>query len=288
MRHTGDVAISPDDRAAFAERLRLQLQARYRSHSVSVDAARFGLRVAGPGVDVTLGLAALHDATLREPQRTSALIADFVRAAEAQLQPRPGAGFSLARVLWCVRSRGYLDDLSRSAELLRRDVGGDIVAFVAETLPGSIMRGIPRGDWEQAGHDDAAVAAAADRNTAARFASVAERVRSSERIPRDGWQYAGDVLFAGSAVLVPEVLHAFADKAGGDVLLGIPDRALLLAVPAAAPGAERFPRRVQQAFRDAMTPVSRDILVTDGTSISLAQRDNRRRRGPALMAWLQD
>lgn len=277
-----------DDRSAFAERLRLQLQARYREHTVSADPARFALRIAGSGVDATLPLSPLHNATLREPQRTAALIADFVRAAEAQLQPRGGAGFSSARVLWCVRSRAYLDDLSRSGELLRRDVGGDVVAFVAETLPGSIMRGVPRGEWEQAGLDDAAVAAAADRNTAARFASVAERVGAADRVPADGWQYAGDVLFGGSPVMVPSVLRAFADKAGGDVLLGIPDRALLLAVPANAPGAERFPRRVQQAFRDAMTPVSRDILVTDGNAVRLAQRDTRRRRGPALMGWLQD
>jgi hypothetical protein len=84
------------------------------------------------------------------------------------------------------------------------------------------------------------------------------------------------------------VLRAFVEKAGGDVLLGIPDRALLLAIPAAAPGADRFPRRVQQAFRDAMTPVSRDVLVTDGESIHAAGRAERRRRGPQLMAWLND
>jgi hypothetical protein len=277
-----------DDRATFAERLRLQLQARYREQTVSVDAARFALRLAGGGVDVTLPLAALHNAVEREPQRTSSLIADFVRAAEGRLQPAPGAGFSPSRVLWCVRSRGYLDELSRSGELLRRDLGGDIVAFVAETLPGSIMRGVPRGEWEQRGHDDAAVSAAADQNTAARFASVAERVRTAERVPRDGWQYAGDTLFASSAVVAPEVLRAFAERAGGEVLIGVPDRALVLAIPAASPGAERFARRVQQEFRNAMTPVSRDVLVTDGSNLRALPRAERRRRGPALMAWLQD
>jgi len=278
----------PDDRAAFAERLRLQLAARYREHTVSVDPSRFALRLTGAGVDATLPLTPLHNATLREPARTSALIADFVRAAEGQLLPRAGAGFSPSRVLWCVRSRGYLDELSRSGELLRRDVGGDVVAFVAEALPGSIMRGVPRGDWEAGGHSDAEVAAAADRNTAARFASVAERVRATDRVPGDGWQYAGDQLFAASAILVPDVLRAFAEQAGGEVLLGIPDRALLLAIPASAPGADRFARRVQQAFRNAMTPVSRDVLVTDGESIRAAGREARRRRGPQLMAWLND
>ena len=278
----------PEDRAAFAERIRLQLAARYREQTVSIDAARFALRLQGSGIDVTLPLTPLHNAITRQPQRTASLIADFVRAAEGQLLPAPGAGFSPARLLWCVRSRAYLDELSRSDELLRRQVGGDVVAFVAETLPGSIMRGIPRVEWEQRGHGDADVADAADRNTAARFAPVAARIRSAERIARDGWQYAGDTLFASSALMAAEVLTAMVERAGGEVLVGVPDRALMLAIPADLPGAERFPRRVQQAFRDAMTPVSRDVLVTDGTNLRALPRPERRRRGPALMAWLQE
>lgn len=277
-----------DDRTAFAERMRLQLQSRYRSCTVSVDPARFAVRLVAPGVDATLPLTPLHTAVQREPERTSSLIADFVSAAEAQLQPRPGAGFSLARALWCVRSRSYLDELTRASELLTREVAGDLVAFVAESLPGSIMRGIPRGEWQERGTEDAAVAAAADRNTAERFAAVAGRVRDAERLTRDGWQYAGDTLFASSLLVVPAVLRAFADRAGGDVLIGVPDRALLLAIPAAAPGAERFGRRVLQAYRDAMTPCSREVLVTDGAGLRVQPREERRRRGPTLMAWLQD
>jgi len=277
-----------EDRTAFAERIRLQLASRYRGHTVSIDAPRFAVRVVAPGVDATLPLAPLHDAVQREPQRTSALIADFVRAAETHLQPRPGAGFSTARVLWCVRSRAYLDELTRSGELLTRDVAGDLVGFVAESLPGSIMRGIPRGEWAERGYEDAAVAAAADRNTAQRFAAVPERILGGERLPRDGWQYAGDQLFASSLLLVPAVLRAFADRAGGDVYLGVPDRALVLAIPASTQGAEQFGRRVLQAFRDAMTPCSRDVLVTDGSNLRLLSRGERRRRAPSLMPWLQD
>jgi len=279
---------TPEERNAFAERLRLQLQARYRDQTVSVDTARFALRLVGAGIDVTLPLSPLHLAVEREPQRTSSLIADFVRGVEGRLMPAPSAAFSPGRLLWCVRSTSYLEEMSRAGELLRRDIGGDIVAFVAETLPGSIMRGVPRGEWEQRGYDDAAIATAADRNTAARFASVAERVRSAERVPRDGWEYAGDPLFSSSVLLASDVLRAFADRAGGEVLIGVPDRALLLAVSAAAPGAERFARRVQQAYRDAMTPVSRHVLATDGSNLRVLPREERKRRGPTLMAWLQD
>lgn len=279
---------TPEDRNAFAERLRLQLQARYRGHTVSIDPARFAVRMSGPGVDATVSLAPLYDAVQRQPGRTSALIADFVAGAESRLHPTPGTGVALTRVLWCVRSRSYLQELTRSGELLTRELGGDIVAFVAESLPGSIMRGVPRSEWEERGIDDATVITAADRNTAERFASVAERVRSGERIPRDGWQFSGDPLFAGSALLVPAVLRAFADRAGGDVLIGVPDRSLLLAVPAAAPGAERFQERVLRAYREAMTPCSRELLLTDGATLRLQPRGDRRRRVLTLMAWLQD
>ena len=43
---------SPGDRAAFAERLRLQLASRYSDISVDIDPARFALRVHRPGLDV--------------------------------------------------------------------------------------------------------------------------------------------------------------------------------------------------------------------------------------------
>lgn len=280
--------MSIDERADFAERIRVQLAARYRGHTVTVDPARFAVRVTAPGIDTTLPLAPLHSAAEREPQRTSSLIADFVRGVESRLQAPPGVGFSAARVLWCVRSRSYLDEMRRAGELLTRDVAADLVAFVAETLPNSIMRGIPRSEWEERGHDDAEVAAAADRNTAQRFASVAQRIRGAERVAADGWQYAGDTLFAGSVVLVPEVLRALAERAEGDVLIGIPDRALLLAIPAASDHADRFARRVLQAYRDAMTPCSREVLVTDGSTLRAVPRAERRRRGPVLMAWLED
>jgi hypothetical protein len=88
-------------------------------------------------------------------------------------------------------------------------------------------------------------------------------------------------------VLVPAVLRAMADKAEGEVLIGIPDRSLVLAIPASSPGAERFPRRVLQAYRDAMTPCSRDVLRTDGTKLDVVPREKERRRA-GLMAWLQD
>ena len=106
-------------------------------------------------------------------------------------------------MLWCVRSRRYLELLARSEELLTETVGGDIVAFIAESLPGQVMRGVPHAEWEAAGVDMAAVRRAADENTATRFARVLERVAAIERIPADGWRLAGNSLYQGSIVMVP-------------------------------------------------------------------------------------
>ena len=54
----------PADRQAFAERMRLQLQARYRGVEVAIDGPAFALRLHGAGVDVSLPLAPLHQACL--------------------------------------------------------------------------------------------------------------------------------------------------------------------------------------------------------------------------------
>ncbi|MBV8300571.1 MAG: hypothetical protein JOY68_01450, partial [Candidatus Dormibacteraeota bacterium] len=149
------------DRSAFAERLRLQLQARYQGIDVDVDGARFALHLHGGGVDTTLPLAPLHHAVLRAPSETPAIIARYVASVDRQLTPRVATTVSLSRLLWCVRSRRSLEALSRAAELALRELPAGLAAFVAEELPGSIMRGVPREEWEAAGAGEDAVRAAA-------------------------------------------------------------------------------------------------------------------------------
>src|SRR5665213_3766172 len=119
---------APGDRAAFAERLRLQIAARYAATTVEIDPPRYSLRVRGPGLDVTLPLSTLHAACARHPDRTATLIADFVRSVEASMVPRPAETVSLSRVIWCVRSRRYLASLARSDELLGDPVGEPLLA----------------------------------------------------------------------------------------------------------------------------------------------------------------
>jgi hypothetical protein len=233
-----------------------------------------------------LQLAPLQEACQRNPEGSILLIADFIRQAERQLSPRQGVSIDLDRVLWCVRSRRYLESLNRAGELLTREVPGDMIAFVAEALPASMMRGVPAGDLAGAGIDEAAATGRADANTQTRFSALAGRIRAADRIPADGWRVSSDTLFQGSALLAPDVLSAFAQRAGGDVLLAVPDRSLVLALPVALPSADRFGMRVLRSWREAMNPISRAVLVTDGTSL----RNLERRADGArfeLLSWLR-
>lgn len=276
---------SPGDRAAFAERLRLQLQARYGGSTIELDPARYSLRVRAPGVDVAVPLAALHNACERQPARTAALIADFVRSVEARLVPRQDQPdtVSPARVLWCVRSQRYLDGLARSEELLSETLGGDIVAFIAESLPGQVMRGVPVAEWEGAGLTTAAIRSAADDNTRARFAKVMTRIAAIDRVPADGWRMSGDALYQASILKVPQILVALVERSGGDVLIGVPDRGLALVIPESLPTAADFPRRVLHEWREAMNPLSREVLRSDGSRLEVVERG---RRTPSLLPWL--
>jgi hypothetical protein len=280
-----------DDRAAFAERLRRQLAARHPGLRVEADPARLLLRVQGEGVDVGLPLSALQLDCLRHPERTPELIADFVRTSETRLTPTagpagaPSAGASLARVLWCVRSRDHLADFSRADELLTVPLAADLVAFVAEALPGSYMRGVPREEWGGAARDDE-VRRAADAGTAARFAALPDRIRSAGRLARDGWRMAADSLFQGSVLMVPEVRAALVERAGGEVLIANPDRSVVLAIPARSPATEGFRRRVLRGWREALNPVSPAVLVTDGERLEESRPAALRPR-LGLLEWLR-
>jgi hypothetical protein len=275
------------DRGAFAERIRLQLTARYRSARVEVDSARFALHITGSGLDITLPLAPLYHSCERHPDRVPALISEYVASVEHQLTPQPALALSPSRLLWCVRNDRSITRLGRAGDLLRIPVVADMTAFAAEELPGSIMRGVPRDEWLSAGMTDDDVQRIATANTAERFQSLVERIATTDRIPADGWRMASDTLFQGSVLMAPAVLDAFATRAGGDVLLGVPDRGVVLALPASLPSAERFERRVQREWRDSMNPCSRELLTTDGQSLRARSRRTRI-SGPVVLPWLAE
>jgi len=273
------------DRDAFAQRIKLQLASRYRGVTVEVDPARFALHVTAPGIDSTLPLSPLHHACLREPERAPALITEYVGSVERQLTPRTGTELSTRRLLWCVRARAYLADLARASDLLVLDIATTLSAFVAEDVPGSIMRGVPREEWDARGLSDDEVRAIASVNTEERFAPLVRRINTIERIPADGWRMAGDVLYQGSVLMAPLVLAALVERSAGDVLVATPDRGVVLAIPAAQPNAERFHRRVLREWREAMNPCSHEVLRTDGVTLSSVPRA-RARAGALVLPWL--
>jgi hypothetical protein len=275
------------DRGAFAERIRLQLTARYHGAHVEVDSARFALRVTGSGLDLVLPLAPLYHSCERHPDRVAALISEYVASVEHRLTPQPAVTLSPSRLLWCVRNERSLAKLGRAGDLLRVSVAADLTAFVAEEQPGSIMRGLPRDEWTAAGMSDEDVQRVATANTATRFEPLLGRIAQTDRIPADGWRVASEPLFQGSLLMAPAVLAAFAARADGDVLLAVPDRSVVLALPAALPSAERFPRRVNREWRDAMNPCSREVLVTDGHSLRAVSRRTRL-SGPVVLPWLAE
>ncbi|MHB8489278.1 MAG: hypothetical protein ACYDCS_08360 [Candidatus Dormibacteria bacterium] len=275
------------ERGAFAERIRLQLIARYHGATVEVDQARFALHVTGAGLDLMLPLAPLHHACQRQPDRIPALIGDYVTSVEHQLTPQPATALTTSRLLWCVRNDRFLASHGRVGDLLRAPIGADMTAFVAEELPGSIMRGVPREDWSLLGLSDEDVRREATSNTAGRFEPLIGRIARTERIPADGWRVASDTLFQGSLLMAPRVLAALAERAGGDVLLGVPDRGAVLALPASLPSADRFQRRVVREWREALNPCSRELLVTDGDGLRAVTRRSRT-SAPVVLPWLAE
>jgi len=275
------------ERDAFAERIRLQLISRYHGAQVEVDAARFALHVTGSGLDLMLPLAPLLHACERQPDRVPALIGEYVASVEHQLTPQPPVALAVPRLLWCVRNDRFLGGHGRVGDLLRAPIGADMTAFVAEELPGSIMRGVPREEWTSLRMSDDDVERAASANTAARFEPLVARIARTDRIPADGWRVASDPLFQGSLLMAPHVLAALAERAEGDVLLGVPDRGTVLALPASLPSGERFQRRVLKEWREAMNPCSREVLITDGERLRAVSRRTRI-SGPAVLPWLAE
>jgi hypothetical protein len=267
----------------FAERVRKQIASRYAGSEISIDSDGFAMRLKASGIDVSLPLTPLFHECLRNEAQTPTLISAFVSDVEKRINPRDDVEFSLAGLLWCIRTRDYLSDSARAGELISKTVAGDLVTFVARQIPVNAMRGVARKEWENAGVTVAHITAAADTNTAERFGSLLERINRIDRVPGDGWRISVDELFCGSAILVPEIRRALVEKAQDEVLVAIPDRSVVLVLPVSAKSAPRFQMRVTREWREAMNPCSREVLACDGESLEVAPDQPRSR---ALLDWL--
>jgi len=270
-------------RGDFAERVRKQIASRYAGSEISVDTEGFAMHLKAPGIDISLPLTPLFHECLRNQEQTPSLISAFVSDVEKRINPRDEVEYSLAGLLWCIRTRDYLSDSARAGELISKTVAGDLVAFVARRIPVNAMRGVAQSEWESAGLTSDAVTAAADTNTAEMFASLLERINRIDRVPGDGWRISVDELFCGSAVLVPEIRRALVEKAQDEVLVAIPDRSVVLVLPASAESAPRFQMRATREWREAMNPCSRQVIRCDGEQLATAQATAPSR---VLLDWL--
>jgi hypothetical protein len=270
-------------RSEFAERVRRQVASRYAGTEISVDGEGFAIHLKAPGIDVSLPLTPLFHECLRSEAQTPPLISAFVRDIESRIDPRDEPAFSPAGLLWCVRTSDYLSGLARSQELISKSVAGDLVAFVARQIPVNAMRGVAENEWKDSGLTAKEINDAADTNTAERFGSLLERIHGIDRVPGDGWRISVDELFCGSAILVPEIYRALVEKAQDEVLLAIPDRSVVLVLPASAESAPRFHFRVTREWREAMNPCSRSVLRCNGDLLAVAEANPKSR---ALLDWL--
>ncbi|HUY97940.1 MAG TPA: hypothetical protein VMW47_10060 [Verrucomicrobiae bacterium] len=279
-----DTGIAFADRAAFATRLATQLRARYPDWSFQPDPDAFAVRAhrTGPSSGaVSLALTTLYVDAHQPGASAPAEIARFVGAAAARLQRAPasagGTGPDPGALLWCVRTSRSVVAFERARELLCHPLAPSLVAFVAEELPGEALRGVSVPEAEGVGLGADELRTRADHNTAARFAGW---LSALERTQGTGpWQFGEDRLFASSLLMLPELRRILARRGGGHGRLAAPDRGLVLAALGPQAGADRFTRAVARAFREAESPLSPIVLVTDGVELAPGPRE---RRGPAV------
>jgi hypothetical protein len=270
-------------RTEFAERVRRQVASRYAGAEISVDIEGFAMHLKAPGIDASLPLTPLFHQCLRNEAQTPVLISAFVRDVETRIDPRDEPAFSTAGLLWCVRTSDYLSGVARSQELISKSVAGDLIAFIARQIPVNAMRGVAESEWKDSGLTAKEISDAADTNTAQRFAPLLERIHGIDRVPDDGWRISVDELFCGSAILVDEIRQALVEKAQDQVLLAIPDRSVVLVLPASASSAPRFQFRVTREWREAMNPCSRRVLRCDGDLLTAIEPNTRSRE---LLDWI--
>lgn len=183
-------------------------------------------------------------------------ISRWVREMEGVM--RPSFEFSAEDLLWCVRSDRYLDDVARDS-LITLPLAGDLVAFCAASLPGSVMRGVATYHLDERGMSEEDARTHATNGTLRRMQGTLDKIAAAARQPRDGWRLQGDILFQGSLLALKEGRDALRGLCQGDILVGVPDRGTLLCIAPSAPGEAGFSDRVRRAYRESFDPCSRFI-----------------------------
>lgn len=269
-------------RQQFVERILAQLRSRYPSWEFRESDQGFAVIGLKDHSRVSISLTTLHQAVQREGSVVPEEILRFVQGVAPRLSSaEAGEGISsdgpqLDTIVWCVRTRKVINRYPRAAELLTRDMAAGLVAFVAEALPGEIMRGVSQDDAAAGGMDPSALAEAADRNTAVRLQGWRQLL---EVAPVHGrWLFTQDSLFSSSLLMVEDFLRAVAARGRGSALLLAPDRGVLVAGLDEGENPAQMRHIGRRLYARANSPLCPQLLTTDGKSVFVHPSENLPRR----------
>ncbi len=275
-------------RQQFQERILTQLRARYPGWQFSAGADDFAAVATQGEARVLLSLTTLYQRTrlpgASVPEQISAYVAGVARRLSAQAAAAETSALDPERLVWCVRTERTIGAYSRAPELCLRSLPAGLVAFVAEALPGEVMRGVSVRDAAQAGVDQDQLTSAADRNTDLRLHRWREVLAKSRE--RDRWLFTEDVLFSSSLLVVPAFLRALAHRGGGRAMLSAPDRGMVVAAVGPGMSPELLRHSVRRIYTLADSPLTPRLLATDGHSLELDPSEQAQSQLPSWLSFL--
>ncbi|MHB1640439.1 MAG: hypothetical protein ACYCUD_11490 [Candidatus Dormibacteria bacterium] len=269
-------------RQEFQTRILVQLRARYPAWEFRAVEDGFAISGSRDRLAVSFSLTTLHQSVTRPGAEVPQEISRFVAAAASRLAgAEEGAtGGEWApdpdTLVWCVRTERVIRRYPRADELLTRALPAGLLAFVAEALPGEVMRGVSRLEAERAGLGETQLAARAGHNTRVRLDRWRERLAVPP--PHGRWLFTEDVLFSSSLLLVPDFLRSVAEKGGGAACLLVPDRGVLVAAAGDGADPDQLRHIGRRLYGRATSPLIPQLLATDGSEIALHPSERAPRR----------
>ena len=267
-------------RRQFQERILVQLRSRYPAWEFRAVPDGFAVTGSRDRHTVSFSLTTLHQAVGRPGATVPDEISRFVASAAPRLAAaEEGAGEAApdpTTLVWCVRTEKVIRRYPRAGELLTRALPGGLLAFIAEALPGEIMRGVSSLEAGRSGLGEEQLLASADQNTRVRLDSWRERLRAEP--PHGRWLFTEDVLFSSSLLLVPEFLEAVAARGGGRALLLAPDRGILVAAVREGADPDQLRHIGRRLYGRATSPLIPQLLTTDGRQLALHPSEREPRR----------
>ncbi len=267
-------------RREFQERILVQLRSRYPAWEFRADPDGFAVVGSRDRQSVSFSLTTLHQAVSRPGAAVPEEVSRFVAEAAPRLAAAEAGGAEGApdptTLVWCVRTEKVISRYPRAGELVTRSLPAGLLAFIAEALPGEIMRGVSRLEAERSGLGEQQLSERADQNTEVRLAGWRERLQVEP--PHGRWLFTEDVLFSSSLLLVTDFLAAVAAKGGGTAHLLAPDRGVLVAAVGEGADPDQLRHIGRRLYGRAASPLIPQLLTTDGHRVALHPSEREPRR----------